>query len=293
IRSALRPSRPGGGGAEVGSSRLRHGRRAERSRAHRRRCRRPAGDARHRRRAPGLRRAPASRPPLALRTSRRARRAPAPLHRTFHPRAAPRGGPRRLSRQVLQSLWRAAVVGQRALEAEARLRAGGRSGPALRPLSRTGVPCARRGRATSLRPVLDRRRQDAGGAAVLSVLVPAYNEAASIAETVRRIRETMSAAGVVHEIIVIDDGSTDETAVRAETAGVAVIRHPANGGYGRALKSGMRQSRYDWCAIVDADGSYPIERLPDLLEYVPRFDMIVGARQGRPYSGRRGQRSAR
>lgn len=128
---------------------------------------------------------------------------------------------------------------------------------------------------------------------MLSVLVPAFNEAAVIAETVRRIRDTMDQTGVVYELLVIDDGSTDDTAARAEAEGVQVIRHPSNGGYGRALKTGMRHARYDWCAIVDADGSYPIERLPTLLSYVPRFDMVVGARRGQHYWGSAGKRVTR
>jgi glycosyltransferase involved in cell wall biosynthesis len=68
-------------------------------------------------------------------------------------------------------------------------------------------------------------------------------------------------------------------------AGVRVIRHPANGGYGRALKTGLRGAAGDWIAIVDADGSYPIEQLPRLLAHVPQFDMVVGARSGVHYQG--------
>lgn len=128
---------------------------------------------------------------------------------------------------------------------------------------------------------------------MLSVLVPAFNEAPIIAETVRRIRDTMDHAGIAWELLVIDDGSTDDTAARAEAEGVRVIRHPTNGGYGRALKTGMQHARYDWCAIVDADGSYPIDRLPALLSFVPRFDMVVGARRGEHYWGSTSKRLTR
>jgi glycosyltransferase involved in cell wall biosynthesis len=128
---------------------------------------------------------------------------------------------------------------------------------------------------------------------VLSILIPAYNEAANVTQTVERIQTTMEPTGTEYEIIVIDDGSEDDTAARAEALGVRVLRHPTNGGYGRALKTGMRHARYDWCAIVDADGSYPVDRLPELLSYVPRFDMVVGARTGAHYWGSPRKRLAR
>jgi len=120
---------------------------------------------------------------------------------------------------------------------------------------------------------------------MLSILIPAYNEAASITSTIQQLRAVMDRTDTVYEIIVIDDGSKDDTATLAEQTGARVIRHPINGGYGRALKTGMRNAAYDWCAIADADGSYPLERLPDMLAYIPRFDMVVGARTGQHYWG--------
>jgi glycosyltransferase involved in cell wall biosynthesis len=128
---------------------------------------------------------------------------------------------------------------------------------------------------------------------VVSILVPAYNEAGAIGETVRQIRKAVDPLGKDYEIIVIDDASDDETSSLAEAAGARLVRHPRQGGYGRALKTGMRHAEYDWCAILDADGSYPIERLPDLLSYVPRFDMVVAARTGKIYWGSFGKRVGR
>jgi glycosyltransferase involved in cell wall biosynthesis len=128
---------------------------------------------------------------------------------------------------------------------------------------------------------------------VLSVLIPAYNEAASIAAVVKKVRETMDASGLHYEMIVIDDGSSDDTAKRAEADGVQVIRHPRNAGYGRALKTGIRHARFEWCGIVDADGSYPVERLPDLFAFTPAYDMVVGARTGPNYWGSSGRHMAR
>jgi glycosyltransferase involved in cell wall biosynthesis len=119
----------------------------------------------------------------------------------------------------------------------------------------------------------------------ISVLVPAFNEERVVAETVERVKAVLERCGVDHEVIVIDDGSSDATAQRAAGTGARVLRHPTNGGYGRALKTGMRAAGGEWIAILDADGSYPIEALPSLLERVPEFDMVVGARTGRHYRG--------
>ena len=121
----------------------------------------------------------------------------------------------------------------------------------------------------------------------VSVLVPAFNEAAAIAQTITGVKDALTRAGLEHEIIVIDDGSSDDTAGIAESAGATVVRHPANAGYGRALKTGLRHARSEVIAIIDADGSYPPDALPAILAQMERFDMVVGARQGQHYRGSR------
>jgi glycosyltransferase involved in cell wall biosynthesis len=83
---------------------------------------------------------------------------------------------------------------------------------------------------------------------------------------------------------VVDDGSEDGTADLAEAAGARVLRHPHNIGYGRSLKTGIEAARFDTIVITDADGTYPIERMPDLIRmHRQGYDMIVGARSGRHY----------
>jgi glycosyltransferase involved in cell wall biosynthesis len=121
----------------------------------------------------------------------------------------------------------------------------------------------------------------------VSILIPAYNEAACIQETIDSVRKIMDETCIPYEIIVINDGSADETAERAGAAGVTVLNHPANGGYGLSLKTGIRRAKYDWCAIIDADATYPVKQLPELLSYIPDFDMVVGARTGKFYQGSR------
>jgi len=89
----------------------------------------------------------------------------------------------------------------------------------------------------------------------------------------------------LHEVIVVDDGSTDATA--GELAGVEdergllrILRHPHNRGYGASLKTGVRNATADVVVITDADGTYPNERIPELVDRMGGADMVVGARTG-------------
>lgn len=117
---------------------------------------------------------------------------------------------------------------------------------------------------------------------MISVVIPAYNEGQAIRETVRQIASALS--GIEHEILVVDDGSGDGTGSRAAEAGARVIHHPHNIGYGGALKTGIREARFDTIAITDADGTYPNTEIPRLLaEFNKGFNMIVGARTGDHY----------
>lgn len=120
---------------------------------------------------------------------------------------------------------------------------------------------------------------------MISIVIPALNEQDEIGRTVSRVRDVMSASGIAaFEIIVVDDGSHDETRARAESAGARVLRHPHNVGYGRSLKDGISAARYETIIITDADGTYPCESIPALLaRYEEGFDMVVGARSGKHY----------
>jgi polyisoprenyl-phosphate glycosyltransferase len=122
---------------------------------------------------------------------------------------------------------------------------------------------------------------------MLSVVIPARNEEAAIAETVTTIGKSLDAAKIAHEIIVVDDGSTDRTGELARGAGATVIRHASSCGYGKSLKDGIMIARHDLIAITDADGTYPNQRLPELFKLVTEdgYDMAVGARTGKEYRG--------
>lgn len=118
----------------------------------------------------------------------------------------------------------------------------------------------------------------------VSVIVPAYNEEQGICSVLEQLCQVIGGGGLLYEIIVVDDGSQDATAKVAERyEGVSVLRHRRNRGYGAALKTGIRHAQYELICITDADGSYPNERIPDLVTRLAKdgYDMVVGARVGK------------
>ncbi|OGR43226.1 MAG: hypothetical protein A2X28_02050 [Elusimicrobia bacterium GWA2_56_46] len=114
----------------------------------------------------------------------------------------------------------------------------------------------------------------------ISYIVPVYNEEFSIVDTVHRLHSVLGTLGIPYEVIIVNDGSQDKTKERAKQCQDAVlINHPINIGYGNSLKSGIQNAQYDWIGIVDADGSYPIEDIPKLVDEMKNgFDMVVGVR---------------
>ncbi len=114
------------------------------------------------------------------------------------------------------------------------------------------------------------------GIMTVSIIIPAYNEAQSIGPIV----ETLKKLYPDHEILVIDDGSTDGTGLVAASAGARVHRHPYNIGNGAAVKSGIRMAGGEILVLMDGDGQHRPEDVAVLLAPFPEFDMVVGARVG-------------
>jgi len=113
----------------------------------------------------------------------------------------------------------------------------------------------------------------------VSVVIPVYNEQESIASTITRVKHVMAKQGMEYEILAINDGSTDKTdKILSGIKGITVVRHDNNKGYGASIKTGMREAKGDYILITDADGTYPIEEIPNLLKHIPRYDMVVGVR---------------
>jgi len=110
-------------------------------------------------------------------------------------------------------------------------------------------------------------------------IVPAYNEADTVARTIEEIRRHSD-----FDVVVIDDGSTDDTCDRARRAGAAVIQHPFNLGIGGAVQTGYQYALdqgYDVAVQVDGDGQHDPRHIPELLDHLranPRLDMVTGSR---------------
>lgn len=124
-------------------------------------------------------------------------------------------------------------------------------------------------------------REDAGSERRgVTFIVPCFNEDPSVVlATVARIRAAASEAKWDHEVIVVDDCSGRTAYDEAGLGGARLLRHKVNRGYGAALSTGLRAARFPWIGMVDADGTYPVERFSGMLELTRDFQMIVGARK--------------
>ena len=111
-------------------------------------------------------------------------------------------------------------------------------------------------------------------AAATSIVIPAFNEADAVGPLVAALR----AAAPWREILVVDDGSADDTGARAAAAGARVLRHPYNKGNGAAVKTGIRQAAGTFILIVDADGQHRPEDAARLVAHLADYDLVVGAR---------------
>jgi glycosyltransferase involved in cell wall biosynthesis len=118
-----------------------------------------------------------------------------------------------------------------------------------------------------------------------SIVIPAFDEEASIGTVVSRLR----ADARWHEIIVVDDGSSDATGTRAADAGADVVRHPYNKGNGAAVKTGIRRARGEFILILDGDGQHQPADARRIVEHLGEYDLVVGARASatQANSGRR------
>lgn len=108
----------------------------------------------------------------------------------------------------------------------------------------------------------------------VTVIIPVFNEVSEIGEVIAEIK----ALYPDFEILVINDGSNDETALAAKEAGALVYSHPYNIGNGAAVKSGIRIASGEILVLMDGDGQHDPKDIEQLLRYFPEYDMVVGAR---------------
>ena len=124
----------------------------------------------------------------------------------------------------------------------------------------------------------------------ISIIIPAKNEENGLAEILPRLRKQLPNA----EIIVVNDGSSDNTCNICRTHNVRVVAHPYSMGNGAAIKSGARYATGDILIFMDADGQHDPDDIPQLIsKYNEGYDMVVGARHrssqaslGRSYANR-------
>jgi glycosyltransferase involved in cell wall biosynthesis len=117
--------------------------------------------------------------------------------------------------------------------------------------------------------------------AAVSVIIPAMNEGAAVGDVVRELARTAA----WREILVIDDGSSDDTAAQAEAAGARVLRHPYNKGNGAAVKTGIRHASGEYVLIVDGDGQHQPADALRLVSRLGEYDLVVGARSAATQAG--------
>jgi 4-amino-4-deoxy-L-arabinose transferase-like glycosyltransferase len=120
----------------------------------------------------------------------------------------------------------------------------------------------------------------------LSLVIPAYNEAAGIRLAVAEAEAALGRLVADHEILVVDDGSTDGTAAVVAAAArdnprVRLLRHNGNRGYGAALRTGFAAARFDRVAFTDADCQFHLDDLTPLLDLTDSYPVAVGYRVGR------------
>jgi dolichyl-phosphate beta-glucosyltransferase len=115
----------------------------------------------------------------------------------------------------------------------------------------------------------------------LSVVIPAFNESLRLGPTLRRVAEYLQQSGLRYEVLVVDDGSTDDTAGVARqfaSEGVRVLRQEVNRGKGAVLKAGVLESRGREVLLCDADLSTPIEDIERLRPHLAEAEVVLGSR---------------
>lgn len=112
----------------------------------------------------------------------------------------------------------------------------------------------------------------------VSVIIPAYNEEKAIAQVIQDVRKALTKTTYTHEILVVDDASTDKTSDVALKQEARVVRRMVKGGSGSARKTGILEARGEIIVMLDGDGTYEASDIPRLLSYFPDYDQVNGAR---------------
>lgn len=117
----------------------------------------------------------------------------------------------------------------------------------------------------------------------ISVFFPTYNEERNIKKVVKKTKKELIKIADKWEILIVNDGSTDNTLKIAEKLAksdknVKVVNHKVNQGYGSALKSGFKSAKYSWVAFTDSDGQFDFSEINKFLPFTKTHDVILGYR---------------
>ncbi|SFB60103.1 glycosyltransferase family 2 protein [Algoriphagus aquimarinus] len=114
----------------------------------------------------------------------------------------------------------------------------------------------------------------------ISIVIPCYNESLEILnDTISVIHKSLEVKGVEFEIIVVNDGSLEVIQESDLKTPANLVTHQKNKGYGASLKTGIKNAKYDWIGITDADGTYPNNLFGELIDRSEGMDMVIGARK--------------
>lgn len=113
----------------------------------------------------------------------------------------------------------------------------------------------------------------------ITILIPVYNEKDALPKVIDDLKAVLKKAGREGDILVVDDGSTDDSAAIAESKGAKVIRHEKNLGTGAARTTGVKASENEIIVMIDGDCTYPAEVIPDMVAMMGKSDMVIGARR--------------
>src|SRR5581483_5123438 len=120
----------------------------------------------------------------------------------------------------------------------------------------------------------------------VSVVLPAFNEATNLPSTVANLSSELRRLELNYEIIVVNDGSTDDTPevcqrLNETEKNLRLVSHETNRGYGAALRTGFANARHDFVYLTDADGQFDVEHFPEFLSRASDADAVIGYREAR------------
>ncbi|MBN2190392.1 MAG: glycosyltransferase family 2 protein [Candidatus Aureabacteria bacterium] len=113
----------------------------------------------------------------------------------------------------------------------------------------------------------------------ITILIPVYNEKDALPRVIDNLKDVLKKSGRQGDILVVDDGSTDDSAAIAESKGAKVIRHEKNLGTGAARTTGVKASENEIIVMIDGDCTYPEEAIPDMVAMMGKSDMVIGSRR--------------